>query len=104
MPMNRDDYPDNWEEISNYIRFERAQGKCEFCGAAHGKSHPITGSIVVLTTAHLDHNTLNNNPNNLRALCQKCHLTYDAQLHARHAKETKKQQLIDAGQLLLFKT
>ena len=30
--MNRADYPDNWEEISKRIRFERAGNKCEQCG------------------------------------------------------------------------
>lgn len=33
--MRRELYPDNWEEISAHIRFTRAQGKCEQCGARH---------------------------------------------------------------------
>lgn len=37
MPMIRALYPDNWEEISRRIRFERAGGKCENCGAPHGE-------------------------------------------------------------------
>ena len=37
MPMNRNRYPPDWEEISRRIRFERAQGRCEQCGAPHGK-------------------------------------------------------------------
>lgn len=28
-------YPANWREISHRIRFERAGGKCERCGAPH---------------------------------------------------------------------
>ena len=39
MPMNRAQYPDNWETISSRIRFERAGGRCECtgeCGADHG--------------------------------------------------------------------
>jgi len=37
MPIkNKADYPANWDEISHRIRFERAQGKCEDCGAKHG--------------------------------------------------------------------
>lgn len=35
MVMRRELYPDNWEEISAHIRFTRAQGKCEQCGAKH---------------------------------------------------------------------
>lgn len=33
MPMQRDRYPDDWEAISRRIRFDRAGGKCEQCGA-----------------------------------------------------------------------
>ena len=102
MPLNRGKYPKNWKEISDYIRFTRTHGKCEQCGAIHGAPHPATGSIVILTTAHLDHDTANNNHENLRALCQKCHLTYDAQLHAQHAAETRRQKRIDAGQIELL--
>lgn len=39
MPMNRSKYPDDWEQISQYIRFERAEGRCECtgqCGDHHG--------------------------------------------------------------------
>ncbi len=85
---NKNRYPANWKEISKYVRFERAKGKCEFCGAEHGKPHPVTGSIVVLTTAHLDHTPENCDLDNLKALCQKCHLTYDAEHHAKNRKRT----------------
>jgi hypothetical protein len=39
------------------------------------KSHGLTR--VVLTVAHLDHNTNNNDRGNLKALCQRCHLMHD---------------------------
>ena len=32
MPINYSEYPDNWKEISEFIRFERADNKCETCG------------------------------------------------------------------------
>ena len=32
---------------------------------------------IVLTVAHLDHDTTNNDYSNLRALCQRCHNRYD---------------------------
>lgn len=38
---------------------------------------------VVLTISHRDHNPANNDPENLRALCQRCHLRYDRLEHAR---------------------
>ena len=101
MPMNRDLYPPDWDEISRRIRFERAKGACEECGAAHGQRHPETGSVVVLTTAHLDHNPAHCADANLMAMCQRCHLRYDAGLHARHAAITRRNQHIDAGQMEL---
>ncbi|XBQ15818.1 MAG: hypothetical protein ABL308_12775 [Oceanicaulis sp.] len=48
------------------------------CRAVNGAPHPVTGSKVVLTIAHLDHDPANSHPSNLRAWCQRCHNTYDA--------------------------
>ncbi len=88
-PENKDRYPADWREISERIRFERAKGVCEFCEIAeHGQPHPVTGSIVVLTTAHLDNTPENCDDENLAAMCQRCHLTYDAQIHRRNRWET----------------
>ena len=43
---------------------------------------------VVLTIAHLDHDTTNNEPENLKALCQRCHNRYDIKqrVHNRKSK------------------
>jgi 5-methylcytosine-specific restriction endonuclease McrA len=41
---------------------------------------------VILTVAHLDHDISNNDYSNLRALCQQCHLRYDAKRHKRTRK------------------
>jgi len=38
----------------------------------------MTGAIVVLTVAHLDHCPEHNEDANLAALCQRCHNRYDA--------------------------
>lgn len=121
MPIDRRNYPDNWEAISFSIRFTRAHGRCEChgecgahegdeggrdeygrCLALHGQPHPVTASTVVLTTAHLDHDTSDNDPDNLMAMCQRCHLNYDKDYHARNAANTRRQQQIAAGQLELF--
>ena len=51
---------------------------------------PVTGSSVVLTTAHLDHDPANVDRSNLRAMCQRCHLTYDANHHAKNAAATRR--------------
>ena len=52
-PEMRARYPKNWKLISRFIRHYRAKNKCEWCGALNGEPHPITGSKVVLTTAHV---------------------------------------------------
>ena len=95
-PDMKDRYPDDWEDISRRIRFERAGNRCEHCGAENYKPHPVTGSRVVLTVAHLDHTPENNADDNLAALCQLCHNTYDAP--KRHSNR-KHRQLRAAGQL-----
>lgn len=41
---------------------------------------------IVLTVAHLDHNLKHNEYSNLKALCQQCHLRYDAKHHKRTRK------------------
>ena len=97
MPMDRSKYPADWEAISLHIR-ERAGGRCEWCNAENGMPHPITGGRVVLTVAHLDNDPQNNADGNLAALCQRCHLTYDARFHARNAKATRRRRQVQAGQ------
>lgn len=86
-PENKDRYPKNWKAISKAIIVDRAKNRCEKCGAENHKPHPITGSKVVLTTAHLDHTPENCDQNNLRAWCQKCHNSYDAKHRAAGIKE-----------------
>lgn len=48
---------------------------------------------IVLTIAHLDHQPENCDPANLRALCQRCHLRYDAAHHAETARHTRRARL-----------
>ena len=98
MPVDWSKYPKDWQAIRNHI-LTRAQNRCEFCGAANTQPHPETGSKVVLTIAHLDHDPSHNHFDNLKALCQKCHLTYDAKLHAKHAAETRRAKQRQAGQM-----
>lgn len=40
-------------------------------------------AVVILTVAHLDHNTSNNDLENLKALCQRCHLGHDRRDNAQ---------------------
>jgi len=86
MPINYKEYHPKWRLISRLIRFIRANNKCENCGADNYKPHPVTGSTVILTVAHLDHDKNNNRFTNLKALCQRCHLRYDLSRHIENRK------------------
>lgn len=87
-------YPADWATRSRFVRFVRAGGRCEWfsdgqrCRAVHGQPHPLTGSKVVLTAAHLfDHRPESAGLLNLAAFCQKHHLAYDAPMR-RYRRET----------------
>jgi hypothetical protein len=71
-----------WEEISHYIRFVRANGKCERCGAIHGEPHPKNGKPTRLYCCHLDHTKSNHSEENLLSMCDLCHLEHDKKQHA----------------------
>lgn len=98
-PGNKDRYPADWRLRSRFVRFVRARGRCEWCGAENGKPHPVTGSIVALATAHVfDHRPEAASLLNLAALCQLCHNRHDAKMRRdgkRHRHE------IESGQLAL---
>lgn len=98
---NRDRYPADWKNI-RWKRLELAQFCCEGspaypdCRARNGLAHPVTGSLVVLTIAHLDHQPENCKPENLRAWCQRCHNTYDAPMRAAGIKARRAPSTVDA--------
>ncbi len=99
-PEMRARYPADWALRSRFVRFVRARGRCEWCGAAHGQPHPVTGSMVVLTTAHVyDDRPEAASLLNLAALCQRCHNRHDAT--ARRAGFAER-ALAASGQLKLF--
>lgn len=110
-PENKARYPKNWKAIRAAV-LERADNSCEGspglhpdCRVDNYSTHPETGSKVVLTIAHLDHVPENCDgmdqgqpappveEANLRAMCQRCHLKYDAQHHAETARETRRNKL-----------
>jgi hypothetical protein len=45
--------------------------------------------VIVLTIAHLDHDVNNNNPSNLRALCQRCHNRHDINFRKANRKSNQ---------------
>ena len=81
-------YPKDWKARSRFVRFYRARNRCEWCGAENYQPHPITGSRVVLTVAHIfDHRPEAANLLNLAALCQRCHNRHDAKERRRGIRE-----------------
>jgi 5-methylcytosine-specific restriction endonuclease McrA len=96
MPIKKENkslYPKDWKDIRKKI-LNHANYKCEFCGAKDREKHPITGSIVILTISHLDHDPTNCSDSNLVALCQRCHLRYDLKEHVKNAKETRRKKFL----------
>lgn len=115
-PENKGSYPPDWKAISSRIRFERAAGCCECvgeCGKHEGRCDRIHGELIsrvrkgcrtpdrvvsiVLTTAHRVHGS-DCSDENLFAACQRCHLNYDAKMHAANARLTREAQ---SGQMRL---
>lgn len=46
--------------------------------------------VIVLTTAHLDHDPKNCSPENLVPMCQRHHLACDLELHKANAQATRR--------------
>lgn len=117
MPIDYKKYPANWKTEIRPAILERAKHCCERCGVANyatgardvdGNWHNskqicnmnsdvgygyfgtfgVKEIKIVLTIAHLDHDITNNDPSNLKALCQKCHLNYDKDHHRKNSKAT----------------
>ena len=98
LPENRARYPKDWQLRSRFIRCYRARNYCEWCGVKNYAPHPVTGSRVVLTVAHVwDHDPANCAFWNLAALCQKCHNGHDVK-HRAETRRAKKRK----GQMALF--
>jgi hypothetical protein len=125
VPWQPDRYPHDWKAITARIR-ERDGNACTFCGVPNGaflvrdRRHPerfvivdahgvdalrAAGNKVIrvtLTIAHLvEGGPLQCPDSDLAALCNRCHLVYDLQLHIRNAKRTRQYRHIAAGQLEL---
>jgi 5-methylcytosine-specific restriction endonuclease McrA len=116
MPVDKSKYPPNWASEIRPRIIERDGHKCKFCGVPNhavgwrdyrGEWNKLSeghlGDMetefaqesgykvikIVLTIAHLDQNTKNNNDENLAALCQKCHLNHDKSQHILNARKTR---------------
>ena len=76
---------DQFQYTGSYAEAREACDELNECGYDE-----VRRIVIVLTIAHLDHTPENNSPENLRALCQRCHLRYDAKHHAGNARETRR--------------
>lgn len=99
MPIDYARYPAAWLTEIRPAILARAGDRCEWCGAPNHRPHPVTGSRVVLTIAHVhDPDPMNVEPGNLAALCNRCHLNHDRAHHARKVAETRRRKRLAAGQ------
>ena len=95
-------YPSDWAARRRFIIQYRAQNRCEWCHAVNKEPHPDTGSTVVLTLAHVwDKAPENASLLNLAALCQRCHLRWDAADRARSRIRRRLANVLRSGQLPL---
>lgn len=104
MPIDYGKYPKDWKVISRAIR-ERSGGRCECegecglhrttpgprrCVERNGEPAKWAKGKIVLTVAHLNHTPMDCRPENLKAMCQRCHLRYDIDHHKKTAYETRR--------------
>lgn len=72
------------ESITLFSSFREAR---DYANSRKGqlvwKSYGLRWAVVILTVAHLDHDTSNNDLENLKALCQRCHLGHDRRDNAQ---------------------
>ena len=107
-------YPEGWYNFSQQIRFERAGGRCECegeCGLHQTNPGPrrctemnsrpavFARGVVLLTVAHLcDCSPPCAIAEHVKAMCQRCHLRVDVELHVKHAASTRMRKKESAGQ------
>lgn len=98
MPMRPELYPRDWPAIA-LARKQAANWTCEQCGAVHGQRVLNRRGELVdvqIGVAHVNHDTWNPRAE-LRVLCRRCHVLYDA----RDGKRKRVQMAIARGQLVL---
>ena len=84
-----------WLAFRAFILF-RAGNRCEGtpispnCRLKNGETNPLTGSRVVLTIAHMDHDETHMDEDRCRALCQSCHNRWDAPHRKKNAAKTRR--------------
>lgn len=106
MPANYRLYPANWLTEIRPLILRRAgwdpdagtEASCEHCHILNYtyrynyNSMCLKPAKIVLTIAHLDQNRNNNDPNNLSALCQRCHFNHDRPFNLKAAARTRERK------------
>ena len=105
-PENKARYPKDWKAIVAKVRAKvwwtvrvsrqsaaSIRATCpRRCVEVNGQAAQWARGTVVLTVAHLDHTPEHCDLENLRDMCQRCHLRYDVPHHratSRRTRETK---------------
>lgn len=100
MPMDRRRYPDDWEEIATEVK-EQSGWKCEQCERqCRLPGDPFDTHQRTLTVAHINHVEIDCRPENLIALCPRCHLAYD--LQRKTLQRLARRRIARATKLKLF--
>lgn len=82
MPMKRDFYPVDWEQIARTVK-DAADWQCQQCGQqCRRPGEPFDTHRRTLTVAHWEHD-LDADAVFVVALCAPCHLRHDAHEKAR---------------------
>lgn len=113
MPVDYSRYPADWKAIALAVK-EATDWICQDCGMQCRRpgeafdTHRRTMSVHHLGTPHADgtpgdmHDKMDVRPENLLALCSRCHLLRDLPSHMAHAAETRRRRKVESGQLELF--
>lgn len=109
MPMDLSKYPPDWKDIA--ARTKAAAGYvCQDCGMqCRRPDEPFDTHRRTMSVHHLGapkddgspgdpHDKLDVRPENLLALCSKCHLARDLPIHMVNAARTRRAKRIAAGQ------
>lgn len=111
---NRKRYPDEWHSNIRPAILARDKFRCTRCKikqrsfgyydakgqfnecdewlAAWARENGFVPKRIWLQVAHLDQDTMNNDPKNLAAMCPRCHLKYDHQYASLHRLTKRKRK------------
>ena len=90
-----------YDALEYATSYSRAREVAEHLNAWLGMEHRRI--VIVLTIAHIhDPNPQNVSMDNLAALCQRCHNKLDMPMRMQNAKRTRREKIINAGQLELI--